>query len=127
MSAGGEQVTTESHLWRPLSAAVSQMDQVVQQNAALVEQSAAAAENMAAQAQTLVASVARFKLPGAPDIPVVRPVKPVEKKVVSEKPAAPTAEKPATPATRRPKAVKPSMPAPAPLALAAADGDWKEI
>jgi len=42
--------------------AVSQMDQVTQQNAALVEESAAAAESLKMQALELVRSVAVFKL-----------------------------------------------------------------
>jgi methyl-accepting chemotaxis protein len=42
--------------------AVSQMDQVTQQNAALVEESAAAAESLKGQAQQLVQAVAVFKL-----------------------------------------------------------------
>ena len=42
--------------------AVSQMDQVTQQNAALVEESAAAAESLKGQAQKLVQAVAVFKL-----------------------------------------------------------------
>jgi methyl-accepting chemotaxis protein-1 (serine sensor receptor) len=42
--------------------AVTQMDQVTQQNAALVEESAAAAESLKAQAEGLVQSVAVFKL-----------------------------------------------------------------
>ncbi len=42
--------------------AVSQMDQVTQQNAALVEESAAAAESLKVQAQQLVQAVAVFKL-----------------------------------------------------------------
>ena len=42
--------------------AVSQMDQVTQQNAALVEESAAAAESLKAQAKELVQIVAVFKL-----------------------------------------------------------------
>jgi methyl-accepting chemotaxis protein len=42
--------------------AVSQMDQVTQQNAALVEESAAAAESLKTQAQHLVQAVAVFKL-----------------------------------------------------------------
>ena len=42
--------------------AVSQMDQVTQQNAALVEESAAAAESLKQQAQQLVQAVAVFKL-----------------------------------------------------------------
>ncbi|HEX2200351.1 MAG TPA: methyl-accepting chemotaxis protein [Burkholderiales bacterium] len=86
-----------------VSAAVSQMDQVVQQNAALVEQSAAAAENMAGQAESLVASVAGFKLPGGTPPP---------KNAAMQKPRA--------------SAKKSPLPVAA-LALAAADGDWKEI
>jgi len=43
--------------------AVSQMDQVTQQNAALVAQSAAAAESLKIQAKQLVEAVALFKLP----------------------------------------------------------------
>ncbi|MFB9125296.1 methyl-accepting chemotaxis protein [Paraburkholderia dipogonis] len=47
--------------------AVSQMDEVTQQNAALVEESAAAAESLRSQAQQLVQTVAVFKLSdGAP-------------------------------------------------------------
>jgi len=46
--------------------AVSQMDQVTQQNAALVEESAAAAESLRQQAQRLVASVSVFKLTAEP-------------------------------------------------------------
>ena len=42
--------------------AVTQMDQVTQQNAALVEESAAAAESLKTQAEALVQSVAVFKL-----------------------------------------------------------------
>ncbi|TAL28217.1 MAG: methyl-accepting chemotaxis protein [Phenylobacterium sp.] len=42
--------------------AVSQMDQVTQQNAALVEESAAAAESLKGQAQQLVQAVAVFRL-----------------------------------------------------------------
>jgi methyl-accepting chemotaxis protein len=42
--------------------AVSQLDQVTQQNAALVEESAAAADSLAQQAQRLVEAVAQFKL-----------------------------------------------------------------
>jgi hypothetical protein len=51
-SAGIEQVNQ----------AVTQMDQVTQQNAALVEEAAAAAESMQEQAQALVQAVAVFKL-----------------------------------------------------------------
>jgi methyl-accepting chemotaxis protein len=42
--------------------AVSQLDQVTQQNAALVEESAAAAESLSRQAQRLTALVGAFRL-----------------------------------------------------------------
>lgn len=45
--------------------AVSQMDQVAQQNAALVEESAAAAESLKMQSQNLVKAVATFTLSSA--------------------------------------------------------------
>ena len=42
--------------------AITQMDQVTQQNAALVEESAAAAESLKGQAQAMVQAVSVFKL-----------------------------------------------------------------
>ena len=45
-----------------VSNAVSQLDQVTQQNAALVEQSAAAADSLSQQTRRLVDAVSRFKL-----------------------------------------------------------------
>jgi methyl-accepting chemotaxis protein len=45
-----------------VNAAITQMDDVTQQNAALVEEAAAAAESMEEQAQILSASVANFKV-----------------------------------------------------------------
>jgi methyl-accepting chemotaxis protein len=51
-SQGIEQVNT----------AITQMDEVTQQNAALVEEAAAAAESLEEQAQILAASVATFKV-----------------------------------------------------------------
>jgi methyl-accepting chemotaxis protein len=45
--------------------AITQMDEVTQQNAALVEESAAAAESLEEQAQNLATSVSVFKLNGA--------------------------------------------------------------
>jgi methyl-accepting chemotaxis protein len=47
--------------------AVTQMDQVTQQNAALVEESAAAADSLQTQARRLVQAVAVFKVAGAQD------------------------------------------------------------
>ncbi len=47
-----------------VNAAVSQMDQMTQQNAAMVEETSAAAEALKDQAQSLDRLVARFRLPG---------------------------------------------------------------
>ncbi|WP_127997133.1 methyl-accepting chemotaxis protein [Piscinibacter defluvii] len=49
-----------------VNGAVSQLDQMTQQNAALVEQSAAAAESLKDQAARLAGVVAGFRLQGAP-------------------------------------------------------------
>ena len=49
---------------RDSNQAVTQMDEVTQQNAALVEEAAAAAESMQEQAQTLTQAVSTFKLSG---------------------------------------------------------------
>ncbi|MDO9307926.1 MAG: methyl-accepting chemotaxis protein [Deltaproteobacteria bacterium] len=57
-SSGIEQVNT----------AITQMDDVTQQNAALVEQAAAAAESLEEQALQLVQVVTRFKLEGAQQV-----------------------------------------------------------
>jgi len=45
-----------------VNVAVTEMDQVTQQNAALVEQVAAAADSMSTQVQRLVADVSVFRL-----------------------------------------------------------------
>ena len=59
-AASREQVTGIGQV----NTAVTQMDQVTQQNAALVEQAAAAAASLEAQAQRLQSSVSTFRLPG---------------------------------------------------------------
>ncbi len=56
---------TQSHDLAQISSAITELDQVTQQNAALVEESAAAAESLKAQAGTLAAIVATFRLEGA--------------------------------------------------------------
>ena len=66
-SASGEQSTGISQVGE----AVTQMDQVTQQNAALVEEMAAAADSLKMQAQHLVAGVEVFKL-GHMQTPVQR-------------------------------------------------------
>jgi methyl-accepting chemotaxis protein len=96
--------------------AVTQLDQVTQQNAALVEESAAAADSLKHQAARLAEVVSVFKLDAHA---VVRPV------------AAPvTAQRPATPAAPRPPAsVKSAKPAAAPRIAAkeTSDEGWSSF
>jgi len=61
-TASQEQVTGIDQV----NTAVTQMDQVTQQNAALVEQAAAAAASLESQAQRLQQSVSAFRLPTHP-------------------------------------------------------------
>jgi methyl-accepting chemotaxis protein len=68
MNASEEQATGIEQI----NQALTQMDQVTQQNAALVEEAAAAAESMREQAGALVEAVSVFKLrEGAPSSAVV--------------------------------------------------------
>ncbi|MBN3759465.1 methyl-accepting chemotaxis protein [Burkholderia sp. Ac-20365] len=59
-AASGEQ----SRGIEQVNVAISQMDEVTQQNAALVEEASAAAQSMASQATTLREVVSTFRLPG---------------------------------------------------------------
>jgi methyl-accepting chemotaxis protein len=91
--------------------AVSQMDQVTQQNAALVEESAAAAESLKGQAQQLVQAVAVFKLSGEGLAPPARPAPSAVTAPAARRPVP----SPAKAATRAaPKAAVPALPAKAP-------------
>jgi methyl-accepting chemotaxis protein len=98
-----------------INCAVSQMDEVTQQNAALVEEAAAAAGSMQEQAAALAALVSTFKL--ARDSAAAAPAAPVRQAARS----APLA--PARPATKR-------APAPALRSAAVSNGaaeDWEEF
>jgi methyl-accepting chemotaxis protein len=108
-----------------VSQAVTQMDQVTQQNAALVEEAAAAAESLEEQSRKLMQAVAVFKSSRDEDAtaaetePAVEPV-PVERrgparaKNVARLPAARTRTE--------------SRPKPATLAKTGTDdGDWQEF
>ncbi|MFZ6845226.1 hypothetical protein ACO0K4_12475, partial [Undibacterium sp. RuTC16W] len=55
--------------------AITQMDEMTQQNAALVEQAAAAAESMEEQAQALAQAVSIFKLGGLEGLTATKTVK----------------------------------------------------
>ena len=115
-----------------VSGAVSQMDQVTQQNAALVEESAAAAESLKQQAVDLVQAVAVFKLtPDAAagvDLPALPPVarRPVSPRPTLPRPASrPVATAKAGEVAEAP--VPASAPASAPASKTPApvsDDDW---
>ena len=135
-AASGEQRTGIEQV----SQAVSQMDEVTQQNAALVEQASAAAQSLSTQAGALrelvsvfkvsgsavsaismpsVASTAAVRAPAAVAAPAVKPV--------SASPAA--AKRRATPAPRA-AASEPALRQPAPraepvAAAATSDDDWE--
>jgi methyl-accepting chemotaxis protein len=107
--------------------AITQMDEMTQQNAALVEEAAAAAESMQEQAAALAQAVAVFKLgAGAQGMPMVAaPVaavrKPAGQKVLAPKVAARSLS----------QAVAKRTEAPAPVARArvepATGDDWEEF
>jgi methyl-accepting chemotaxis protein I, serine sensor receptor len=106
--------------------AVSQMDEVTQQNAALVEEAAAAAGSMQDQSRELMHSVSRFKVSSAQTVDVVA-------RVVPSAPvkAAPSASRKKSPApVKKPRAPAPAAEAPRlenrpkPAKAADADADW---
>jgi len=84
-----------------INVAISQMDQVTQQNASLVEEAAAAAESMQEQAAKLARVVAVFRLDAAAAAPAApaRPHAPAVKAAPAVRPGARLAA-PARPATR---------------------------
>ncbi len=93
-SAGIEQVNL----------AITQMDEVTQQNAALVEEAAAAAESLEEQAQNLSVAVATFKVDESTAVavsraPAARPAAPARKAAPAKAPAK---------AVAKPKAAKPA-------------------
>ncbi|MGE0097493.1 MAG: Cache 3/Cache 2 fusion domain-containing protein [Hydrogenophaga sp.] len=111
-----------------VNVAVTQLDQMTQQNAALVEQSAAAAESLKDQAARLDQVVRVFRTGDAPPAvvaPVVRATAlPVTAPAVALRPAV---HKPSAPAREPQRAVvPPSRPEPA-KASASAEGDWESF
>ncbi|OGB30496.1 MAG: hypothetical protein A3F78_14525 [Burkholderiales bacterium RIFCSPLOWO2_12_FULL_61_40] len=113
--------------------AVSQMDQVTQQNAALVEEMAAAASSLKSQAQELVQNVAIFKLHG--NAPATSPLTvPSRRQVPSPGPIARMAAKSTQNqgithapklAALTPAKAAPAPPSPAKTTPAAGDDDWE--
>ncbi len=113
--------------------AVTQLDQVTQQNAALVEESAAAAESMKAQAHKLMQSVSVFRLSQAQAHEVIAQAQGTAK-AVTPSAALPRTSGTSKAALRTPSVVrrasKPGsagpLPAAAPASAPAGD-DWKEF
>jgi len=117
--------------------AVSQLDQMTQQNAALVEESAAAAESLKDQAQRLTEAVKVFRVEGLQTSMATStyvPVKPAPV-ALAAKPRPPAqVQAAARPVARKPLPPAPSKPAPvaAKPALAVAskgsdEGDWESF
>jgi methyl-accepting chemotaxis protein len=120
-SQGIEQVNT----------AITQMDEVTQQNAALVEEAAAAAESMEEQAQNLSASVATFKVDNnANQVAIARAPAAAQQGASAEhKAIMDHSHKPV--ATRKPgierKIGGKSTAVAKPKAKSGADGEWQEF
>jgi methyl-accepting chemotaxis protein len=118
-----------------VNTAVTQLDQMTQQNAALVEESAAAAESLKDQAQRLMQVVATFRLGGhaaaAPQQPAAAP-KPAGAAATTAAPRKAAAPAPTAPASTAPAlraaAAAPAAPvAPAtapPATVPASDEEW---
>jgi len=109
--------------------AITQMDEMTQQNAALVEQAAAAAESMQDQAQMLAQAVSIFKL--SHDETMRRPAAPAPRAapaVAATAPAKPAAAIAAPRPAAKPAARSAPAPAAAKKASTAPSGDdWEEF
>jgi len=99
--------------------AITQMDQVTQQNAALVEEAAAAAESMQEQSAKLAEVVGVFKLDASQMAMHARALPPVRPRV------APPARRPAPAVAAQPR--KALAAAPKPKAMASSESDWEEF
>jgi methyl-accepting chemotaxis protein len=109
-----------------VNSAISQMDQVTQQNAALVEESAAAAASLKEQAQHLAQAVAVFKVSHQEARQVISNAK---QQARSVKPAAAARRSAGKPAGAKAAAAKPQAAVSRPVAKAAArpGDDWQEF
>ena len=103
--------TEQSQGIEQVNTAITQMDDVTQQNAALVEEAAAAAESLEEQAQELSALMSAFKLDGEGQaMPLVTARRSPEKRQLAA-----------------PKNAAPRVRAPAPKLADSDDGEWKEF
>ncbi|MER0172126.1 MAG: methyl-accepting chemotaxis protein, partial [Nitrosomonas sp.] len=99
--------------------AVTQMDEVTQQNAALVEEAAAAAESMQEQAQALTQAVSTFKLSSGYSTPTT-----VKR---SSRATAVTKLPNRGPATRRGPDVRMLPEQPRKVVAGGSDNNWEEF
>jgi hypothetical protein len=115
--------------------AVTQLDQMTQQNAALVEQSAAAAQSLRDQADTLAQAVSVFKLSHGQAQAVIASAQNAAKSVMHATHAAPAVRKAAVKPVRSSPPASSHRPAPAAAtpkpaassASASESGDWQEF
>jgi methyl-accepting chemotaxis protein len=106
-----------------INQAISQMDDVTQQNAGLVEEAAAASEALQNQAAKLAELVSVFRLGDrAPAVAAAAPVRAAKAAKVAKVAKAATA-------LAAPKPARVVRPAPmrAPVKVAATAGDWEEF
>ena len=104
--------------------AITQMDEVTQQNAALVEQAAAAAQSLQDQASRLTTVVGVFKLDG--EVRAVGMAAPASRPSIDITPR-PTALSSTRPAVRKIAAARPAASTPAVKASGNDDGDWEQF
>jgi methyl-accepting chemotaxis protein len=117
--------------------AITQMDEVTQQNAALVEEASAASQSMQEQAARLAELVGMFKLagttagatvpaaPAAPAAPLRAPARPAARKTVQSLPAPARAAAPVT--ALRPRTDKGAGKVNARAAVPAGADEWEEF
>jgi methyl-accepting chemotaxis protein len=101
-----------------VNSAISQMDEVTQQNAALVEEAAAAAESLQEQATNLAQAVAVFRLSGGAGR-ITTPVRAAPRAPVASAPRAPTGPRVPGPVKAMSKPVIP--------ANSGAEDEWEEF
>jgi methyl-accepting chemotaxis protein len=114
-SASAEQSTGIDQV----NTALTQMDEVTQQNSALVEENAASAKSLEQQSQTMDERVSFFRVEAAQSAAPKRHAAPAPKVVASNPPPRAPAPKPAVAAARRAGGRA--------QAAAAAPQDWKEF
>ncbi|WP_374562086.1 methyl-accepting chemotaxis protein [Ideonella sp.] len=113
----------QSHGIGQVNTAVTQLDQMTQQNAALVEESAAAAESLKDQAQRLMQVVATFRLDGNGSLATAAPAPSAPARSAAPARAAAPAPRPAAAPAAAPVAAAAPSPAPA-AASTAAEDEW---